>query len=71
MSLGYTATELLLRQKHMDNLIDAMVADVLAASDEDILAEAKEDGLDPEQIAKEGRDLFDAALREVRLRGEQ
>ena len=42
----------------LDRLADALVDDILNASDEDILAEAAEDGIDPAQLATDMRDLF-------------
>lgn len=37
----------------------ALIEDVLAASDESVLAEAKQDGLDPDAVAVEMRTLFE------------
>jgi len=34
------------------NLQDALIEDILAASDEEIMAECVEDGIDPEAVAK-------------------
>lgn len=49
------------RQK-LDNLADALVADIMALSDEEILAEAREDGIDIEQNAKDMQVIFDKAI---------
>ena len=43
-------------------LADAFVEDILAASDEEILAEAREDRADPAATAARGRALFDTAM---------
>jgi hypothetical protein len=40
----------------------ALIEDILAASDESILAEAKQDGLDPEVVAHDLRALFEETL---------
>ena len=40
----------------------ALIEDILAASDESILAEATQDGLDPEIVAHNVRALFEATL---------
>jgi hypothetical protein len=42
-----------------------MIEDILSLSDEEILAEAIEDGEDPAEIAAEGRRLFEAALAKI------
>jgi hypothetical protein len=49
------------RQK-LDHLEDALVEDVLAASDNSILAEARQDGADPEAVATATRALFEKAV---------
>jgi hypothetical protein len=43
----------------LDRLADALIEDILAASDEAILAEVKEDGEDPEAVAATTRALFE------------
>lgn len=40
----------------------ALIDDILAASDESILAEARQDGLDPRAVASEVRALFENAV---------
>lgn len=52
---------LLTARQRLDNLADAFVEDILAMSDEEILAEAREDGIDVEQVAHDGRALFERA----------
>src|SRR5215207_4171939 len=42
----------------LDRLLDAAIDDILNASDEDILAEYREEGGDPEQLANEMRARF-------------
>jgi len=46
----------------LDRLGDALVEDILAASDEAILAETKQDGEDPEAVAAAMRALFEKAV---------
>ena len=46
----------------LERLARFLVEDIIAMSDEEILAEAREDGWDPEAIAAEGRALFDRAV---------
>jgi hypothetical protein len=48
----------------LDKLTDAMVEDILETSDEDILAEAREDGINPEAIASEWRAWLDRIIAE-------
>lgn len=55
------STQLSARQQ-LDNLADALVDDIMALSDEEILAEAKEDGMDTEQNAKDMQAIFDRAI---------
>jgi hypothetical protein len=55
------------QREAIDRLEDALVDDILAASDEDILAEAREDGTDPEAVAAAMQALFEQALGKVRL----
>lgn len=43
----------------LQNLADALVEDIMSLSDEDILAEAREDGLDPEQEAARLRKMLE------------
>lgn len=45
----------------LQNLADAMVDDILSLSDEKVLAEAGEDGLDPEQEAARLRAILEKA----------
>ncbi len=45
------------------NLADAMVEDILATSDEEILAEIREDGLDPQKVAEDMRRLVTTAIK--------
>jgi hypothetical protein len=47
----------------LDRLGDALVEDILAASDEEILAETKQDGEDPESVAAAMRALFEKVCR--------
>lgn len=52
----------------LDRLEDALVEDILNASDEDILAEIREDGgEDPAAIAAEVQAIFAAALNRTGL----
>lgn len=51
-------------RKALDNLADALVEDILSLSDEEILAEFREDGIDLEQNAAEMRALFERVVRE-------
>jgi DNA-directed RNA polymerase specialized sigma24 family protein len=46
----------------MERLESALIQDVLATSDEDILAESMQDGTDPEAIATDGRALFEKTV---------
>ncbi len=46
----------------LDRLADALVEDILNASDEDILAEFRESGGDPERNASDMRALFEKGL---------
>jgi hypothetical protein len=46
----------------LDRLGDALVEDILAASDEAILAETKQDGEDPEAVAADMRALFEKVV---------
>jgi hypothetical protein len=46
----------------LDRLGDALVEDILAASDEAILAETKQDGEDPEAVADAMRALFEKVV---------
>ena len=43
-------------------LADALVEDILATPDEEILAEMREDGLDPERVARHMRGLVEQAI---------
>lgn len=49
-------------QQALANLADAMVEDILATSDEEILAELREDGLDPQKVADDMKRLADKAI---------
>jgi len=49
-------------QQRLDNLIDAMVDDILAMTDEEIDAEMREDGLDPEAEADRMRALTNEVI---------
>jgi hypothetical protein len=54
----------------LERLDKALIEDILAASDDEILAEAREDGTDPEAVAAAMRGLFEktvAASRKARL----
>jgi hypothetical protein len=54
----------------LERLDKALIEDILAASDDEILAEAREDGTDPEAVATAMRALFEntiAASRKARL----
>jgi hypothetical protein len=46
----------------LDRLQQALIEDILATSDDDILAEAAEEGIDPEAAATANRALFEKAL---------
>jgi len=46
----------------LERLNDASVEDILATSDETILAEVRQDGQDPERIAAVTRELFEKAI---------
>ena len=46
----------------LDRLADALIDDILNASDEEILEEFREDGGDPEQHAAEMLDLFEKSV---------
>ena len=52
----------------LDRLADALVDDILYASDEEVLAEAEEDGIDPAEFAGHLRDVFQACGRGCRER---
>lgn len=49
------------RQK-LDNLADSLIADIMQLTDEEILAEAKEDGMDTEQNTRDMQAIFDRAV---------
>jgi hypothetical protein len=49
----------------LDRLADALVDDILKTSDEDILTEAAEDGVDTTQLAVDMRALFDRTAMEA------
>jgi hypothetical protein len=52
----------------LDRLADFLVEDVLSASDTDILAELKEEGIDPESDAACMRTLFERTVLEANKR---
>lgn len=49
----------------LERLHDAMIEDLLSASDEEVLEEAREDGLDPAAVRREVLSLLDAAELKV------
>ena len=49
-------------RKALDNLANALVEDILALSDEEVLAEFIEDGGDPEALAARMRGIFERAV---------
>jgi hypothetical protein len=49
-------------RQQLDNLADALIDDIMAMSDEEIRAEAIEDGIDIEQNAKDMQMLFEKAI---------
>lgn len=49
----------------LQNLADALVDDILSLSDEEILAKAREDGLDPEQEAARLRKMFEEIVSDA------
>ena len=49
----------------LDRLADALVDDILSASDEEILAEAQEDGIDPTKLVGQLREVFERAATEA------
>jgi len=51
-----------------DRLADFLIGDVFDTSDDDILAEAGVDGLDPQMEAKRVSDLFEQALLQANKR---
>lgn len=52
-------------RKALDRLADALVDDILNASDEEVLAEAEEDGIDPAGYADRAREVFDRVATEA------
>ena len=48
-----------------DRLPDFLVEDILETSDEQIIADAIEDGEDPEAIAEHGRKLLDKVIASI------
>lgn len=54
--------------KELQALMAGMVESVLSASDEDILQEAREEGLDPDKVAAKTKDTLLAAVKESKLR---
>ena len=55
--------------ERLDNLTDALVSDVLAMSDEEILAEAREEGVDVAAEAAQTRAVVTRAVRKKAARG--
>ena len=55
----------------LDSLTDAMVDDILSMSDQEILDEAAEDGLDPKKEAEKMRKLLERVAVEVDLKNSQ
>ena len=49
----------------LNRLADALVEDILNASDEEVLAEAEEDGIDPGRLAGHLRDVFERAVADA------
>ncbi len=49
----------------LDRLADALVDDILTASDEDILVEAEEDSIDPAKLTDDLRELFERTTTEL------
>ncbi len=54
------------RVEGLDRLTAALVEDILETPDEEILAEMREDGIDPEQNAAEMRARFAATLHAIK-----
>ena len=54
--------------KELQILMAGMVESVLSASDEEILKEAREDGLDPDKDAAKTKDTLLAVVKESKLR---
>lgn len=50
----------------IDRLADVLVEDILTATDAEILAEAKEDGIDPAATTARLKDVYKKALTEMR-----
>lgn len=50
----------------LDNLANAFAEDIMRMSDEEILAECREDGRDPDEVAAQGRAIFERALAQVK-----
>ncbi len=48
-------------EQALASLADAMVEDILATSDEEILAEMREDGLNPQKVAEDIKRLISKA----------
>lgn len=49
-------------RKALDNLADALIEDIMALSDEEVLEELRESGVDPERHAAEMRAIFEKAV---------
>ena len=58
----------MLDREALDRLADFLVEDVLDASDDDILSEAREEGIDPESDAARMRALFERTVLEANKR---
>ena len=52
-------------RKALNRLADALVEDILDASDEEVLAEAGEDGIDPGRLTGHLRDVFERAAADA------
>lgn len=49
----------------LDRLADALVDDILSMSDEEALAEAEDDGIDPAKVSDSLRDVFNRVVTEA------
>lgn len=55
-------------REELDRLVDFLVEDALNASDEDVLAEARDEGVEPESDAARLRALFERTVLEANKR---
>lgn len=55
-------------REELDRLADFLIEDVLETSDDDVLAEVREDGLDPQIEAASVRALFEQAVLQTNRR---